>query len=102
MSTARTRIERTFDPDAIRTLNAESAHDLTIDGPNLARRSRLAWWTTTTCSSSVVGGGKRSFPDGVRLDLGPVSVIQPVLGSRAPFELGNLIIAEDPVVHTAI
>jgi dihydrofolate reductase len=33
VSSARTRIERTFDPDAVRKLKAESDHDLTVDGP---------------------------------------------------------------------
>jgi hypothetical protein len=30
---ARTRIEREFDPEAVRRLKAEAAHDLTVDGP---------------------------------------------------------------------
>jgi dihydrofolate reductase len=36
---ARTRIEREFDPDAVRRLKAEAEHDLTVDGPG-ARRAR--------------------------------------------------------------
>lgn len=52
VSSAKTTIERTFDPDAVRRLKAEADHDLTVDGPNLApRRSRPVWWTSTTCSS---------------------------------------------------
>lgn len=35
-SSARTRIEREFDPDAVRRLKAESEADLTVDGPELA------------------------------------------------------------------
>jgi dihydrofolate reductase len=72
VSSARTRIERTFDPDVVRALKAESDHDLSIDGPNLAAQAIAAGlvdeyhlFTTT----SVVGGGTRFFPDGVRLDL---------------------------------
>ncbi|WP_114560645.1 dihydrofolate reductase family protein [Desertihabitans aurantiacus] len=72
VSSARTRIERTFDPEAVRRLKAELEHDLTVDGPMLAGQMVAAGlvdeyhlFTTTT----VVGGGKRFFPDGVRLDL---------------------------------
>ena len=36
VSSEKTRIERTFDPDAVRRLKAESDHDLSVDGPNLA------------------------------------------------------------------
>ena len=39
VSSARTRIERTFDPDAVRRLKAESDRDLTVDGPNLAAQA---------------------------------------------------------------
>ncbi|WP_127481170.1 dihydrofolate reductase family protein [Nocardioides pantholopis] len=74
-SSAKTRIERTFDPDAVRELKAKAEHDLTVDGPNLAAQAIAAGlvdeyhlFTTTT----VVGGGKRFFPDGVRLELGLV------------------------------
>ena len=60
VSSARTRIERSF--DAVARLKAESDHDLSVDGPTLAaRRSPPAWWTSTTCSSppasSAVAGG---------------------------------------------
>ncbi len=71
-SSAKTRIERTFDPEAVRRLKAEAGHDLSIDGPDLAGQAIAAGlvdeyhlFVTTT----VVGGGKRFFPDGVRLDL---------------------------------
>ncbi|MGA6162087.1 dihydrofolate reductase family protein [Amycolatopsis magusensis] len=72
VSSAKTRIERAFDPDAVRKLKEEAEADLTVDGPNLAAQAIRAGlvdeyhlFTTT----SVVGGGKRFFPDGVRLDL---------------------------------
>lgn len=45
VSTARTRIERRFDPEAVRRLKEESAADLSI------------------------GGGKPALPRGVRIDL---------------------------------
>ena len=72
VSSAKTRIERTFDPDAVRTLKAEAEHDLSVDGPNLAAqaiRAGLVDEYHLLMTSSVVGGGKRFFPDGVRLDL---------------------------------
>ncbi|MGL5929883.1 MAG: dihydrofolate reductase family protein [Dermatophilaceae bacterium] len=72
VSSERTRIERTFDPEAVRRLKAESEHDLTIDGPTLAAQAIAAGlvdeyhlFVTTT----AVGGGIRFFPDGVRLEL---------------------------------
>lgn len=72
VSSARTRLERTFDPAAVRRLKAESERDLTVDGPDLASQAIAAGlvdeyhlFTTT----SVVGVGTRFFPDGVRLDL---------------------------------
>ena len=72
VSSERTSIERTFDPDAVLRLKEEADSDLTVDGPNLAAQAIAAGlvdeyhlFVTTT----VVGGGKRFFPDGVRLDL---------------------------------
>lgn len=72
VSSKRTRIERTFDPDAVRKLKAESEQDLTVDGPNLAGQAIAAGLVDEYhlfITTSVVGGGKRFFPDGVRLDL---------------------------------
>ncbi|MFC9559485.1 dihydrofolate reductase family protein [Agromyces sp. NPDC056965] len=72
VSSAKTRIERTFDPDAVRKLKAESDHDLSVDGPNLAAQAIAAGLVDEYhlfITSSVVGGGTRFFPDGVRLDL---------------------------------
>ena len=72
VSSGKTRIERSFDPDAVRELKAGADHDITVDGPNLAAQAIAAglvdeYHLFTT--SSAVGGGKRFFPDGVRLDL---------------------------------
>ena len=72
VSSAKTRIERTFDPDAVRKLKAEADHDLTVDGPTLAAQAIAAGLVDEYhlfITTSVVGGGKRFFPDGVRLDL---------------------------------
>ena len=72
VSSAKTRIERTFDPDAVHNLKAEADHDHTVDGPNLAAQAISAGLVDEYhlfITTSVVGGGKRFFPDGVRLDL---------------------------------
>jgi dihydrofolate reductase len=71
-SSARTRVERTFDPDAVRRLKADSDHDLTVDGPNLAAQAIAAGLVDEYhlfVTTSAVGGGTRFFPDGVRIDL---------------------------------
>jgi dihydrofolate reductase len=69
---ARTRIEREFDPDAVRRLKADVEHDITVDGPELAAqaiRAGLVDEFQMIVCPVVVGSGKRFFPDGVRLDL---------------------------------
>ena len=69
---ARTRIEREFDPDVIQRLKASIEHDITVDGPELAAqaiRAGLVDEFQMIVCPVVVGGGKRFFPDGVRLDL---------------------------------
>jgi dihydrofolate reductase len=69
---ARTRIERDFDADAVRRLKASAALDLTVDGPGLAAHAITAGlvdeFQMIVCPV-VVGGGIRFFPDGVQLDL---------------------------------
>ncbi|WP_410655412.1 dihydrofolate reductase family protein [Amycolatopsis sp. lyj-112] len=72
VSSTKTTLERTFDPDAVRKLKAEAEHDLTVDGPTLAGQAIAAGLVDEYhlfVTTSVVGGGKRFFPDGVRLDL---------------------------------
>jgi dihydrofolate reductase len=69
---ARTRLEREFDPDTIRRLKAGAKHDITVDGLELAAqaiRAGLVDEFQPIVCPVVVGGGKRFFPDGVRLDL---------------------------------
>ena len=71
-STARTRIERTFDPQAVRELKAAADRDLIVGGPELAAQA-FAAGLVDECSlflaPIMVGGGKRSLPDHVRLRL---------------------------------
>lgn len=72
VASARTRIERRFDPDAVRKLKAESELDITVDGPTLAAhaiRAGLVDEYELFVAPAIVGGGKRFFPDDVRVDL---------------------------------
>ena len=69
---ARTRIERRFEPDAVRALKAEG--DCAIGGPELAGQALAAGLVDRIellLSPVVVGGGDRALPDGVfaRLEL---------------------------------
>ena len=69
---ARTRIERAFDPGAVRRLKADAEQDITVDGPELAAqaiRAGLVDEFQMIVCPVVVGSGKRFFPDGVRLNL---------------------------------
>jgi dihydrofolate reductase len=72
VSTARTRIERAFESDAVRTMKARAERDLTVGGANLAADAFEAG-LVDECHlflvPVVVGGGKRSLPAGRRVDL---------------------------------
>jgi dihydrofolate reductase len=71
-SSAKTRIERDFDPDAVRQLKATAGRDLTVGGPRLAGQALAAGLVDESqffVAPVVVGGGTRSLPDGVRQDL---------------------------------
>jgi hypothetical protein len=66
---ARTRVERQFDPDAVQRLKADAKHDITVDRPELAAqaiRAGLVDEFQVIVCPAVGGGGKRFFPDGVR------------------------------------
>jgi dihydrofolate reductase len=72
VSSARTRIEREFDPEAVRQLKAEARGDLTVGGPALAAQAFAAGLVDEVhvfVSPIVVGGGKQSLPDGFRSEL---------------------------------
>ncbi|MGH3360318.1 MAG: dihydrofolate reductase family protein, partial [Nocardioidaceae bacterium] len=72
VSSARTRLEREFDPDAVRELKAAAERDLTVDGPHLAAhalRAGLVDECQQLIAPVVVGAGTAFFPDDVRLDL---------------------------------
>jgi dihydrofolate reductase len=71
-SSARTRIERDFDPTAVRRLKETSARHLSVGGAHLAGQAMSAGLVDEChlfLTPVVVGGGKRALPDGVRADL---------------------------------
>ena len=72
ISTRKTQLERTFDPQAIRQLKAASEGDILIGGPELAAHAFRAG-LIDECHLFVipilVGGGKSALPDDVRLEL---------------------------------
>jgi dihydrofolate reductase len=72
VASARTRIEREFDPAAIRAMKDSAAADISIGGPELAGhalRAGLVDECHLLLSPIVVGGGNPALPDGVRLPL---------------------------------
>ena len=72
VSTARTRIERDLDPEAVRMLKATAARDISVGGPELAAQAIEAGLVDELqlfVTPVVVGGGKQSLPDNVRLRL---------------------------------
>ena len=70
--TARTRIERTFDPDAIRDLKQSATADLAVGGAELAAQA-FAAGLVDECHlfvhPALVGGGKPGLPAGIRIGL---------------------------------
>lgn len=72
VATAKTRLERQFDPDAVRDLKAVSKHDLLVGGPHLAAQAfkaglidecHLFIWPV------ILGGAKPALPADVRINL---------------------------------
>jgi dihydrofolate reductase len=72
VSSERTRIERSFDPDAVRKMKSAEGRDISVGGPNVAAqaiRAGLVDEIHLFLAPAVVGGGIRALPDGVRLPL---------------------------------
>jgi dihydrofolate reductase len=71
-ASARTRLERDFDPEKVRQLKASAGRDITVGGPDLAAqaiRAGLVDEFQLFFAPIVVGGGKQALPDNVRLKL---------------------------------
>ena len=72
VSTARTRIERDFDPEAVRRMKAPAGREMLVAGPDLAAQAFKAGLVDEChvfVAPILVGGGKQSLPDDVRLRL---------------------------------
>jgi dihydrofolate reductase len=72
VSTPQTRLERTFDPDAVRRLVADADDDVVIGGPGLAAhalRAGLVDVVSAIVVPVVVGAGTAFLPPGLRLTL---------------------------------
>jgi dihydrofolate reductase len=72
VSSARTRIEREFDPAAIREMKATATLDITVGGANLAAQALRAGLVDEChlfLTPVVVGGGNPFLPQSVRLRL---------------------------------
>jgi dihydrofolate reductase len=72
VATARTRIERELDIDAVRQLKQSAVRDIAIGGPELAGHAIRAglvdeWRLYVT--PVIIGSGKPALPDDVRVDL---------------------------------
>jgi len=75
VSTPKTRLEREFEPQAVRDLKDQLPHDISVAGPNLAAqviRAGLVDEYHLLVVPFMLGGGKRVLPSsnvGVKLDL---------------------------------
>jgi dihydrofolate reductase len=72
VSSAKTRIERDFDPDAVRQMKAAADRDISVGGPDLATQAIKAGLVDEYhlfLTPIIVGGGQQSLPDNVRLEL---------------------------------
>ena len=72
VSSARTRIEREFDPADVRALKASAQRDISVGGAGLGGQALAAGLVDEVhlyVAPVVVGGGTQFFPDGVRLQL---------------------------------
>ncbi|SDB79777.1 Dihydrofolate reductase [Raineyella antarctica] len=73
----RTRVERRFDPEAVRALKESSSQDLAVAGPTLAAqmlRAGLVDEISVFIAPVVVGGGTRFLPEQAALDLSLVQM----------------------------
>ena len=72
VSTARTRIERSFDPEAVRELKDSASSDVSVGGAGLAAAA-FAAGLVDECQLFLVpvsiGAGKRALPGDLRVDL---------------------------------
>jgi len=71
VSSAKTRIERSFDPLVIQEMKTNEKRDITVSGPNLAAQALGAGLIDEyqiILMPVFLGGGKPSLPNNIRLD----------------------------------
>ncbi len=71
-ASARTRIEREFDPQAVAELKRTSDRDISVGGPELAAhalRAGLVDELQLFVTPTLVGGGKAALASGIRAEL---------------------------------
>jgi dihydrofolate reductase len=71
-STAKTRLERSFDPASVRNMKASATSDLTVGGAHLAAHALKAGLVDEChlfIRPVIVGGGKPALPKATRADL---------------------------------
>lgn len=72
VSTARTKLEREFDPAVIRRMKVDASRDIAVSGPTIAGQA-MKLGLVDEChlflSPIVVGGGTPALPDNVRIQL---------------------------------
>jgi dihydrofolate reductase len=72
VTTARTRHEREFDPQAVRQMKVRPGRDISVGGPHLAAQAIKAGLVDEYhlfVAPVVVGGGNQSLPRDVRMQL---------------------------------
>jgi dihydrofolate reductase len=72
VSSAKTRIELDFDPEAVRQMKARAARDISVGGSELAAQvinGGLVDEYHLFVAPVAVGGGRQSLPDHLRLNL---------------------------------
>jgi dihydrofolate reductase len=72
VSTRKTQLERTFDPEAVRHLKETTVQEISIGGPGLAAhafRAGLIDEIQLFLTPVIIGGGKSAMPANVHLDL---------------------------------
>jgi len=72
VSSARTRIERQFEPDAVRQIKASADRDVSVGGAHLAAQAIKAGLVDEChlfVTPVIVGGGTPALPDHVRVNL---------------------------------
>lgn len=72
VSTPKTRLEREFEPEAVRALKAQSPHDISVAGPNLAAQASKAGLVDEyhlLVVPATLGRGKSVLPTDINLKL---------------------------------